>query len=117
MLALLKFLFVVCLTLLLVSAVLPVSCPDSGLKRDYCPVSGKPVTQRNLLRHKGKCYHVGTCSTRCHEVLQEQSKDETAFSETFSLLGGYSAGFPGLHVLHPASKEYLQFAREAPCER
>jgi hypothetical protein len=117
MTTLLKFLFLVCLTLFLVSVVLPVYCPDSSVRRDYCPVSGKPVTQRNLLRHKGKCYHVGTCTKHCHEVLQEQAKDEAAFSETFSLLGGYSAGSPGLHVLHPSSKEYLQFAKEAPCER
>jgi hypothetical protein len=114
--ALLALLFALFLLLLLVSALLPFSCPSCSSQRreDVCPVSGRAATQRNALRHGGKCYSVGTCSKRCHEALQ-QDADEGAFSAKYSILGGYSAGSPGLHLRHPQSKAHLQFAPEVPC--
>ena len=118
--ALLALLFTLFLLLLFVSALLPFSCPSCSQRRnvaDVCPVSGRAATQRHALRHKGKCYSVGTCSKRCHEALQqEQDAGEGAFSAKYSILGGYSAGSPGLHLRHPQTKAHLQFSPELPCE-
>ena len=120
MTTLLQLLLVLFLLLLLIAAVLPFSCPSCSRRKkaadDVCPVSGRPATQRNVLRHGGKCYRVGTCSKGCHEALQlAQAKDERAFTEAFSLLWGHSAGSPGVHLRHPETKDYLQFAPEVSC--
>ena len=76
---------------------------------DVCPVSGRPATAlRTPLRIVDRYFEVATCSERCLEVLRASGD----LGGSYVLLPGFHEGASGVHLLHPATLQRLQFAPE-----
>lgn len=76
---------------------------------DVCPVSGRPATAlRTPLRIADRYFEVATCSEQCLEVLRASGD----LGGSYALLPGFHEGASGVHLLHPATLQRLQFAPE-----
>lgn len=64
---------------------------------------------RRPLRIADRYFEVATCSERCHELLRASGDLGSSY---VLLLPGYHEGASGVHLLHPATLQRLQFAPE-----